>query len=536
MTDRLDFEARLESRLRARAAVAARPFDAGEIARDVLAPSHAGDSIALRWGALPRGLRWSVVALALAGATLGTLAIGGPILEQPVKHGVVSNGWIAFANKGWQRVSDSDIWIVRPGSEERALIGFPGDDMWQACPAFSPDGTRLAYLRHSMIGDNVEREIVAVTFDAMAGQVRDERVLARQRGAGCPRWSPDGSRLAFSFVPSSGEDEASHLWVVGLDGTSSEIFSYPVSGERTTFDWSPDGTEVAVAAEEKLWIVSADGNASRVAYEAGEMVRISDLRWSPDGTRIAFASTRYTPSAEPETGPTIEDLPYRILSLEGSAPPTELDGSGVSWSPDGLRIAYERRWTRYGISWGGELVVATRDGGNPVVLAGDERAIGGVHFSPDGRQILYFAAENVLGMSGAVTVVSAAGGAEPVELTKQHYFEHSSDLDLSWQAVHGATLEQLGFATPAPASGPTIHRWPGVRGDSGPGLYAWDLEGGAWMDNVSAPYAGARVRFGRLGYVSTFDMDERAGIEVEVAGHQATYREAPADALGIRRL
>ena len=119
-------EARLESRLRARAAVAARPFDATVVAKAVLAP-HPHERVAFRWLALPRGVRWSIVALALLGALIGAQAIGRPLLQPPVRPAAVSNGWIAFVDKGTTRQSDSDIWIVRPGSEERPLVGSPVD-------------------------------------------------------------------------------------------------------------------------------------------------------------------------------------------------------------------------------------------------------------------------------------------------------------------------------------------------------------------------------------------------------------------------
>jgi WD40 repeat protein len=83
MTDRLDFEARLEARLRARAAIASRPFDAAAIAQQAALAGgrrRVGPSLRL---ADRSALRWAVlVLLALALVAAGVVA-GSRLLERP---------------------------------------------------------------------------------------------------------------------------------------------------------------------------------------------------------------------------------------------------------------------------------------------------------------------------------------------------------------------------------------------------------------------------------------------------------------------
>ena len=72
MTDRLDFEARLGDRLRARAAIASRPFDAAAIAHQAaLAGSRRRFGPTWRMADRPM-LRWAILAL----VTLGLVAAG----------------------------------------------------------------------------------------------------------------------------------------------------------------------------------------------------------------------------------------------------------------------------------------------------------------------------------------------------------------------------------------------------------------------------------------------------------------------------
>jgi hypothetical protein len=91
MTDRLDFETRLEERIRARAALAMRPFDAAEIARQaVVVNGRRGRLGMLEWPSRRPALGRLLVALLLTIALLGAAAAVGALLREraPVTHPV----------------------------------------------------------------------------------------------------------------------------------------------------------------------------------------------------------------------------------------------------------------------------------------------------------------------------------------------------------------------------------------------------------------------------------------------------------------
>ena len=54
------------------------------------------------------------------------------------------------------------------------------------------------------------------------------------------RWSPDSRSLAYLDCA----DGVSNIWVQKLDGRPRKLTDFR-SGHITTFDWSPDGTELA---------------------------------------------------------------------------------------------------------------------------------------------------------------------------------------------------------------------------------------------------------------------------------------------------
>src|SRR5260370_4833580 len=123
----------------------------------------------------------------------------------------------------------------------------------------------------------------------------EPRDITRIRWITDPHISPDGRRVAFVVAtPSEGRDEyLSSVWMVDPEGGEPRRFT---SGPKrdTAPRWSPDGTRLAFLSEREgkkkaqLYVMPADG---------GEATRLTDLKngvadpeWSPDGTRLPFLS------------------------------------------------------------------------------------------------------------------------------------------------------------------------------------------------------------------------------------------------------
>ena len=119
----------------------------------------------------------------------------------------------------------------------------PGSSL--SLPVWSPDGTRIAYIRTSAGASTLE------LLDMATG--RSTKLL---EDVAFGTWSPDGSRLAV-LRPAVGALGAA-VFITDLSGSTTQISTTPATGHPA---WSPDGTRIAFATSNtEIAIVTADGS------------------------------------------------------------------------------------------------------------------------------------------------------------------------------------------------------------------------------------------------------------------------------------
>jgi Tol biopolymer transport system component len=267
--------------------------------------------------------QFGTAALALTVAAVGVAFVARAFQRQPSHPSAPSepNARIAFMAQRTD-VPDGiirfDLCLVDPdGTQQECPVqGLPG----YGDPAWSPDGSRLVFLRAPGKGDG---DLFIVGADGFAA----ERVLEGWPGRETT-WSPDGTRLAYY----SQQDGAIH--VMNLDGSQ----DHRISDSNATGDpaWSPYGSAIAFTARDEggaIFVVRPDGSGLRqVTAPPGSDF---DAAWSPDGTRIAFIRT--------DDG----DADVYTMRPDGTQIRRLTDDSAFdedpTWSPDGSKIAFAKR-------------------------------------------------------------------------------------------------------------------------------------------------------------------------------------------------
>jgi WD40-like Beta Propeller Repeat len=144
-------------------------------------------------------------------------------------------------------------------------------------PSWSPDGTRIAFVRNSVIG------VIDLPSLGGAPRVIGRRHESWTRGS-YPSWSPDGSRIA--FIRFHGDAYHLGLWVAPSGGGKPRRLARGLA-PTTPFIWSPRGRQIVYVRGRTLFVRKLSGREGRnLAYERG--ADTTPLAWSRDGRRILY--------------------------------------------------------------------------------------------------------------------------------------------------------------------------------------------------------------------------------------------------------
>jgi dipeptidyl aminopeptidase/acylaminoacyl peptidase len=304
--------------------------------------------------------------------------------------------------------------------------------VWASDPQIRSDGTQIAYARtrNDIMSDRLVQSLWLI--DAASGS---QTPLATGPGTqSSPRWSPDGSRIAYLSTGADGRTQIAIHWMRGESASITNLVEAP--GDIT---WSPDGKQIAfvmLAPEagptigkpvpkppgahwadgplvidslnfradgqgldkpgfRHIYLVSADGSGAPRQLTSGRFSDAGPLAWSPDGKAIFFAGNRAEEwKREPQdwarhTAMTLSV--YRVNVADGSLLQLSHDIGPYHApvvSPDGKLVAYLGYQDKHVGNQNVRLNVMDADGKNQRVI-GEllDRSLTEVHWAGDGRSV-----------------------------------------------------------------------------------------------------------------------------------------------------
>jgi dipeptidyl aminopeptidase/acylaminoacyl peptidase len=419
-------------------------------------------------------------------------------------------------------------------------------------PALSPDGARVAYVLRTT---DAEADKTVRSLWSVGAREGEPRQLTRGQGDSSPAWSPDGTSIAF-LRASDGPAQICLLPAEG--GEPEQLTTLPLGAGAPV--WSPDGSQIAFAAPTDRHAAAGEGDEARAQRASAPIVtdrvdyqadgagflrairkhvhvldpgtkdcrqvtrgdwHAGDPAWSPDGRKLAFSA-----ATAPDADLTFRAPVYVLEVADASAEP-ELVGLGeglggpVTWTADGSALLV--------VGWPGDpvghagLLRITLDGGETVDLAapldrnvmpGGPGYPGGLpRLADEGRTVVFCARDRgcthlysvplegggmprplVSGAARNVAGLSVAGETAATVLTTASSFGEIVTVDLATGAEtvrteHGANLaevelyprEEREFTI---SDGTVVHGWVIRDPDAtGPQPLLLDIHGGphnAW--------------------------------------------------------
>lgn len=296
---------------------------------------------------------------------------------------------------------------------------------WVTDPQISPDGQRIVYVRRGMdvMKDRRQARLWIINTDGSEHQ----KLTAFDVNEGNPKWSPDGSRIAFTASTDQGSELYIYWTNTGKVARISQLASSP--GEM---NWSPDGrwlafsmfvsgSELSLVKSPKkpkgaqwadeprittrlkheadgsgymepgyshIFVIPSEGGTAR-QVTSGEFQHRSTPVWSHDGKHLFFSANR---NADWEYDFRNSEI-YKVSVADGEITQlTDRQGpdNGISISPDGKMLAYlgfDDKMQTYQIT---NLYTMSTDGsGKKRVATGLDRSISDATWDREGRG-LYF--------------------------------------------------------------------------------------------------------------------------------------------------
>jgi Tol biopolymer transport system component len=190
-------------------------------------------------------------------------------------------------------------------------------------PRWSPDGTRLAYQVFP-----VGQPDVHIWTSSLTGSPTN---ITSNAEADAPEWSPDGAKILFESTRTGNLD----IFTMNADGSSQTNLTH-TTGDQQAPHWSPDGNAIVFSSAFEIWQMNSDGSARQAITSVASGVSDTDARWVSNQLIVYTHSVSAEPSQLYVTSPqgTNQHIFAEATNTVGgqSTPMPSPDGKYIAWS------------------------------------------------------------------------------------------------------------------------------------------------------------------------------------------------------------
>jgi Tol biopolymer transport system component len=182
----------------------------------------------------------------------------------------------------------AQIWIMNGDGTGKTQLTNTGNQIENRDPGISPDGTKIVFEREDETSTSPPGGTLGLfSMDSNGANEVPLTSTGLDVAYNSPEFSPDGTKIVYVRVDPGGTNQ---IWEMDANGNNQHVLYDDAGNNDTGPSFSPDGGQIVFSHNGNLSVMNSDGSSPAQILDSNtHTIPALNPTWSPDGTTLAFS-------------------------------------------------------------------------------------------------------------------------------------------------------------------------------------------------------------------------------------------------------